>query len=35
MGGHTLDLLFPHGMDTEFVGSEDLCVSDHKFILYA
>lgn len=31
---HTLDLVFTHGTDNGFVGSKDLCVSDHKYILF-
>lgn len=34
LGGHTLDLVFTHGIDIENVDSKDLCVTDHKFVLF-
>ena len=33
-GGHTLDLVFTHGIDIKSVGSKDFYVSDHKCILF-
>ena len=33
-GGHTLDFVFTHGIDFDFVGFKDLCVSNYKCILF-